>query len=53
MEEAEYVLAILRRTLKQVTANPQLFAPDAKEQIDQAIAYMEWVRQRAKTAKAA
>ncbi len=53
IEEAEYVLANLRRALKQVVANPQLFAPDAQQQIEKAIAHTEWVKQSAKTAKAA
>ncbi len=53
VEEAEYVLAILRRTLKQVTANPELYDPDAQVAIEKAIAYTERVRQRAKIAKAA
>jgi hypothetical protein len=34
VDEAEYVLAVLRRMLKQVTANPQLFAPHAQQEIE-------------------
>ncbi len=53
VEEAEYVLTNLRRALKQLTANPELFTPDAQEKIEKAIAYMEWVKQSAKAANAA
>lgn len=53
VEETEYVLAVLRGTLEQVTGNPQLFAADAQQKIEKAIAYMEWVRQQVKAVKAA
>ncbi len=53
VEEAEYVLANLRRALKELTANPELFTPDAQEKIEKAIVYFEWVRQKAKATKAA
>ncbi len=53
VEEAEYVLANLRRSLRQLTANPELFTPDAQAKIEKAIVYFEWVRQEAKATKAA
>jgi hypothetical protein len=44
--EAEYVLAVLRRMREEVTANPQLFDPDAQERIDKAIAFIEGANPR-------
>jgi hypothetical protein len=51
VEEAEYVLAILRRMREEAAAHPNLFEPDAQERIDKAIAIIEGVRRQA--AKAA
>jgi hypothetical protein len=38
VDEAEYVLAVLRRMRNEVSANPKLFDPDAQQRIDDAIA---------------
>lgn len=38
VDEAEYVLAVLRQMRDEVSANPESFDPDAQERIDQAIA---------------
>ena len=43
VEEAEYVLGVLSRMRDEVTANRQLFEPDAQERIDQAIARVQCV----------
>ncbi len=43
-DEADYVLANLRRMRTEVVANPELFDPDALEHIDEAIAYILAVR---------
>ncbi len=37
MDEAEYVLAVLRRMRDTVSANPELFDPNAQARIDEAI----------------
>jgi hypothetical protein len=39
-DDADYVLANLRRMREEVTPNPELFDPDALEQIDEANAYI-------------
>jgi len=38
IDEAEYVLAVLCRALENVSANPELYGPDASGRIDEAIA---------------
>ncbi len=43
-DEADYVLANLRRVREEVVANPELFDPDALERIDEAIAYISAAR---------
>ena len=43
VDESEYVLELLYRTRDEVSANPKLFDPGAKERIDQAIARTEAV----------
>lgn len=50
VEEAEYVLAILRRMREEVAARPELFDPDARERIDKAIVSIENVAQVARAA---
>ncbi len=51
IEEAEYVLAILRRMREEAATHPDLFEPDAQERIDKALAIVERVmRQPAKAA---
>jgi len=37
IDEAQYVLAALYRTHGEVSANPTLFAPDARKKIEEAI----------------
>jgi len=37
VDEAEYVLAVLQRMRSTVSANPELFDPDAQARIDEAI----------------
>jgi len=37
VEEAEYVLSLLRRMRDEVSANPELFDPGAQDRIDEAI----------------
>ena len=49
VDEAEYVLAVLRRTRAEVSANPELFDPDAEEQIDKAIVNIKNVLQSARS----
>ncbi len=37
VDEAQYVLAVLRRMRDTVSANPESFDPDAQQRIDEAI----------------
>ena len=37
LDEAEYVLAVLHRMRDEVSADPELFDPDAQARIDEAI----------------
>jgi hypothetical protein len=48
VDEAEYVLAILYRTRAEVSANPNSYAPDALERIDEAIAHVQDVLRSAR-----
>jgi hypothetical protein len=41
VDESEYVLAVLYRMRGEVSANPELFDPNAEERIDEAIARIE------------
>jgi hypothetical protein len=41
VDESEYVLAVLYRMRGEVSANPELFDPNAQERIDEAIARIE------------
>ncbi len=50
IEESEYVLAILYQMREQVAAKPELFDPDAQKRLDEAIAFVEGVKQAAKAA---
>lgn len=43
VDESEYVLTILRRMRREVSANPKLFDPDAQQRIDEAIARVSGV----------
>ncbi len=43
IDESEYVLAVLYRTREQVYANPNMFAPDAQERINEAITRIQEV----------
>jgi len=45
VDEAEYVLTILRRVRSEASANPELYDSDAQRRIDEAIARIEdWLR---------
>lgn len=41
MEEAEYVLTVLRQVRGEVSTTPELFDPDAQERIDEAVLYVQ------------
>jgi hypothetical protein len=41
VDEAQYVLTVLYRMRHEVSANPELFDPDAQERIDEAIARIQ------------
>jgi hypothetical protein len=43
VDESEYVLGVLYRMRGEVSANPELFDPNAQERVDEAIARMEHV----------
>jgi hypothetical protein len=43
LDEAEYVLAVLQRMRGTVSANPELFDPDAHVRIDEAIIHIQKV----------
>ncbi len=43
VDEGQYVLALLYRMRDEVSANPELFDPDAQERIDEAIARIQAV----------
>jgi hypothetical protein len=45
VDEAEYVLAVLQRMRSTVSANPELFDPNAQTRIDEAIIYIQNVIQ--------
>ena len=49
VEESEYVLVFLRRMRAEVSANPELFDPDARARISEAIARMEDVLRSARS----
>ncbi len=44
IDEAEYVLTVLLRMRDEVSATPDLYDPDARKKIDEAIARFENVR---------
>ncbi len=44
IDEVEYVLTVLLRMKDQVSANGELYDPDARNRIDEAIARLEYVR---------
>jgi hypothetical protein len=48
VEKSEYVLVVLHRMRAEVSANPELFDPDAQERINEAIARMEDVLRSAR-----
>jgi hypothetical protein len=41
MEEAEYVLAVLRQMRGEVSTTPELFDRNAQERIDEAVLYVQ------------
>lgn len=41
VDESKYVLLVLRRMRVKISANPELFDPDAQDRIDEAIVRME------------
>ena len=43
IDEAEYVLTVLCRMRDQVSANPELFDPDAQKRIEEAITRIQTV----------
>jgi len=49
VDEAQYVLATLYRMRDEVSANPKLFDPDARERIDEAIARVQAVVRTARS----
>ncbi|HTR27604.1 MAG TPA: hypothetical protein VMI10_26780 [Terriglobales bacterium] len=49
VDEAQYVLATLYRMQDEVSANPKLFDPDARERIDEAIARVQAVVRTARS----
>jgi hypothetical protein len=49
VDEAKYVLAILRRTRDQMTSNPSLFDPGAQQRIAEEIARIEDVLRSAQS----
>lgn len=52
IDEAQYVLRALYQTRDEVSANPNSFAPDAAERIDEAIAHMHDVLRSARASVA-
>lgn len=44
-DEMDYVLEVLARMRSEVIEHPELFDPHAKEKIDEAIAYLDGVRE--------
>jgi len=49
VDEAEYVLAALYKMREEVSANPELFDPDARERIEEAIVRMRDVVRSARS----
>ncbi len=47
LNETKYVLAVLHRMRKEITANPLSFDPDALQRIDEAIAHSQHVLEAA------
>lgn len=47
LDEAEYVLTVLRRMRGEAFANPELYDPDAQQRIEEAIARVEDVLRNA------
>lgn len=43
VDEAEYVLAVLRRMRDKVSENPELYDPHAHERMDEAISHVQHV----------
>lgn len=41
VDEARYVLAVLHRMREEISANPELYDPDAQKRIDEATARVE------------
>ena len=49
IDEAEYVLRVLHRMEHEVSAQPELFDPDARMRIEEAIDRVDDVRRRAES----
>jgi hypothetical protein len=49
VDESEYVLRILQRMRDEASANPELYDPDARQRIDEAIARVEDVLRYARS----
>ncbi len=49
IDEAEYVLTVLRRMREEIAENPELYDPDAQKRMDEQIARVQEVSRSARS----